>query len=159
MVRQSNQQLMVGDLFWVRVSSHSWWPSQVVDEKCVSNVVKPKKRSANDVLVRLYGNYRYMFVDPAKYRSEFNRILKQNNGNCREIFLKYLEQDIARMKPGGPKKRASESREESMEERIEEELPRDDVTLKKQKSDSPEPVSTLTCYIFLIETFFSHDFH
>ncbi|PIA46458.1 hypothetical protein AQUCO_01500180v1 [Aquilegia coerulea] len=147
MVKQSRQRHVLGDLLWVRIRSHLWWPAQVVDEKCVSNDAKPKKRSASEILVRLYGSYRYMFVDPAKYRSEFDRILKQNNGNYREIFLKYLEQvncqDISRMEPGSQKKRASESREESMEERFEEEAPREDVAVKKQKPDSPEPVPPL----------------
>ncbi|XP_015885974.3 uncharacterized protein LOC107421278 isoform X2 [Ziziphus jujuba] len=80
------------DVIWVKIHKDSWWPAQVVDENSISACNKPCSRAAGQVLVRLYGSYTYLYVDPIKSLSEFNIILKQNDGCYRAIFLKALEQ-------------------------------------------------------------------
>ncbi|KAA8528354.1 hypothetical protein F0562_035709 [Nyssa sinensis] len=92
-----------------RLSGSSWWPAQVVDEHTLSGRNKPSNRSAGGVLVRLYGSYKYKCVDPMKCRSEFENILKQHNGSCREIFMKALEQDLSSLKSGRSKRKGSKS--------------------------------------------------
>ncbi|OIV97857.1 hypothetical protein TanjilG_12614 [Lupinus angustifolius] len=61
----------LGDMIWIRLRHGSWWPAQVVDAKSVNKSMKPKKRSAGDILVRLYGSYKYSYVDPIRCKSEF----------------------------------------------------------------------------------------
>lgn len=96
-------EIMLGDLIWVRPSSSSWWPAQVVDANTVSESVKPIYRSVGEVLVRMYGSYKYLYVDPMKCRSDFEHILEQNNGSYTEIFQKALQQASARSKSGRSK--------------------------------------------------------
>lgn len=109
---QTCKEVFLGDLIWVSLHGSSWWPAQVFDDNAVSQRNKPRKRSAGEVLVRLYGSYKYMYVDPIKCRTEFDNILKQKNGNYNEIFEKALEQDLARLRSGGGKvKKGSASRQ------------------------------------------------
>ncbi|XP_019438502.1 PREDICTED: histone-lysine N-methyltransferase TRX1-like isoform X2 [Lupinus angustifolius] len=83
-----------GDVIWIKLRHGSWWPAQVVDAKSVDKSMKPRKRSVGDVLVRLYGSYKYSYVDPIQSRSEFETILKSNNGSYRDILLQSLEKDL-----------------------------------------------------------------
>ncbi|ONI35341.1 hypothetical protein PRUPE_1G530900 [Prunus persica] len=108
---QLGGKVKVPDLIWVKINGGSWWPAQVVDDNTVNVNNKPSKRSAGKVLVRLYGSYKYLYVDPLKYHSEFDIILKQNNGCYREILLKALEQDVSCLKSNRSKKQGSESKE------------------------------------------------
>lgn len=101
------------DIIWVKNRGGSWWPGQVVDENLISESSKQGNRSAGKVLVRLYGTYTYLYVDPTKCGSEFDTILKQNNGSHRKIFLKAVEQDIARLKAGQSKSQGSKSKDSS----------------------------------------------
>nr|AFK48621.1 unknown [Lotus japonicus] len=87
-------QVALGDVIYVKLHGSSWWPGQVVDDNSVSESVKPSKRSAREVLVRLYGSYTYLYADPAKSRSEFEEILKLNNGSHQQILLQSLEKDL-----------------------------------------------------------------
>ncbi|XP_058221271.1 PWWP domain-containing protein 4-like [Rhododendron vialii] len=109
---QTSKEVVLGDLIWVSLHGSSWWPAQVFDDNAVSRRNKPRKRSTGEVLVRLYGSYKYMYVDPIKCRSEFDNILKQKNGNYSEIFEKALEQDLGRLRSGrGNTKKGSTSQE------------------------------------------------
>ncbi|KAF3447239.1 hypothetical protein FNV43_RR12419 [Rhamnella rubrinervis] len=83
----------------------------VVDEDAINGCNTPSNKSAGEVLVRLYGSYTYLYVDPVKSLDEFDKILKQNNGSCREIFLKALEQEVPCSKGGKPKRQKYESKE------------------------------------------------
>ncbi|XP_020107875.1 uncharacterized protein LOC109723793 isoform X2 [Ananas comosus] len=92
-----------GDITWIKISDHSWWPSQVVDEESVAN--KPKKKAKDEVLVRIYGTCKYFYVDPLKFISEFESVRKRENISTRELLKKTLEQDISKMKSAGKSKR------------------------------------------------------
>uniref|UniRef100_A0A2P2JWI1 Uncharacterized protein MANES_18G059300 n=1 Tax=Rhizophora mucronata TaxID=61149 RepID=A0A2P2JWI1_RHIMU len=96
----SESEAGTGDLLWVKLGGGSWWPALVVDEDTVSGSSKPGNKSIGDVLVRLYGSYEYLYVDPIEHRSEFEITLKENNGSYREIFAKALEQDFSHAKSG-----------------------------------------------------------
>ncbi|KAH0989121.1 hypothetical protein GBA52_000604 [Prunus armeniaca] len=111
---QLGGEVKVADLIWVKINGGSWWPAQVVDDNTVNVNNKPSKRSAGKVLVRLYGSYKYLYVDPQKYHSEFDIILKQNNGCYREILIKALEQDVSCLKSSRSKKQGSKSKAESV---------------------------------------------
>ncbi|CAL0327339.1 unnamed protein product [Lupinus luteus] len=80
-----------GDVIWIKLRSRSWWPAQVVDAKSVDKSLKPRKSSVGKVLVRLYGSYKYSYIDPIQSRSEFETILKSNNGSYRDILQQSLE--------------------------------------------------------------------
>ncbi|KAL5558501.1 hypothetical protein UlMin_034712 [Ulmus minor] len=99
------------DLISVKIHGDSWWPAQVVDENIVSEAIKPGFKSAGEVLVRLYGSHTCLYVDPIKCHSEFSAVLKENNNCYREIFMKTLEQDLARLKAGKSKRQGSKSKE------------------------------------------------
>ncbi|TXG52678.1 hypothetical protein EZV62_021847 [Acer yangbiense] len=107
--RQLEGNVGLGDLIWVKLRGGSWWPAQVFDENTVSKTGKPGYRPAQAVLVRLYGSYEYLYVDPIKCHSKFEMVLKQNNGCCREIFEKSLEQELLHLKSGRSKRKASAS--------------------------------------------------
>lgn len=132
---QLRGKVMPGDLIWVRLRGLSWWPAQVVNENAVSRSNKPGNRSEDEVLVRVYGTYNYLYVDPVKCRSEFENILKQNNGSYREIFQKALEQDLPSAKCGRSKGRGSKSKESA--EEVESKTFKENGELKKLKPKRP----------------------
>ncbi|PIA56331.1 hypothetical protein AQUCO_00700572v1 [Aquilegia coerulea] len=105
---KSRGELMTGDAVWVRIRGSLWWPAQIVDENMVSRSSKPKKKLLDQVLVRLYGTYAYLYRDPLTDRAEFNKILKENNGSCLETFKKALEQDLSHRKPSTLKRSGCE---------------------------------------------------
>ncbi|KAK9109127.1 hypothetical protein Sjap_017187 [Stephania japonica] len=105
------EELYLGDVTWVKIRKSLWWPAQVADESMVNVSSKPKKKMKGEVLVRLYGSYKYLYCDPAKYWLEFEKILKENNGSYIETFQKSLEKDISNMKSRNQKKGDSETRE------------------------------------------------
>ncbi|GMH17395.1 hypothetical protein Nepgr_019236 [Nepenthes gracilis] len=102
--------LKPGDVTWVKLLGTSWWPAQVMDENTVSRKIKPRKRISSAVLVRLYGSYKYVYVDPMKSLSEFENILKQHNGSYREIIRKSLKRDLSKSEPGISKTQPSNSK-------------------------------------------------
>lgn len=104
-------EVLFGDMIWVKLHGQSWWPAQVVDETSVSVSNKHSKRSVGDVLVRLYGSYNFLYVDPMKYQSEFEKVLDQNKGSHTEIFKKSLEQEILDTKSGRAKGKGSKSKD------------------------------------------------
>ncbi|XP_020677264.1 uncharacterized protein LOC110095904 [Dendrobium catenatum] len=93
------QQFKQGDIIWSRINGGSWWPLQVADEKCVS--CKPKKIKNDEILVRLYGSFEHMYVDPANCVSKIEKIFGQEKSSNRDLFMRTLEEDITRMKSGG----------------------------------------------------------
>ena len=68
-------------------------------------------KTRDEVLVCASGSYNYLYANPVKCHSEFENILKQNNGNYREIFHKSLEQDLSSTKSSRSKGRGSKSKE------------------------------------------------
>ncbi|KAF9622695.1 hypothetical protein IFM89_032616 [Coptis chinensis] len=141
MANQIKEEFVLGDIAWVRIRNRSWWPAQVVDEKCVSKDSRPKRKSAKEILVRVYGSYRYLYVNPSKYRTEFENTLKRYNGSYKELFQNYLEKDVSRIQSDSLKRRVSETGEESAVEASNKETPGTDAGEKKQKPDSPGLVS------------------
>ncbi|KAF5206762.1 hypothetical protein FRX31_003651 [Thalictrum thalictroides] len=108
---KSRRGLMTGDVVWVRIRGSLWWPAQVVDENMVSRSSKPKTKVLDQVLVRLYGTYAYLYRDPVNDRAELNKILKENNGSYLETFKKALEQDLSHRKPSKLKRSGCEPTE------------------------------------------------
>ncbi|GAB4844909.1 hypothetical protein Ancab_038300 [Ancistrocladus abbreviatus] len=89
-----------GDVMWVKLRGSSWWPAQVINDSTVSRTNKPRKRIGDAILVRLYGSYKYLYVDPMRSLSEFRKILKQHDGSHREIFRKTLEKELSESSSG-----------------------------------------------------------
>ncbi|CAK9186603.1 unnamed protein product [Ilex paraguariensis] len=113
-VNQATREVNFGDLIWVRLHGSTWWPAQVFDENTVSGSTRPGNRSVGEVLVRLYGSYKYLYVDPHGSRLEFENILKESNGSYREILKNSLDLEFSRFKSRGSKGTKSKSRENTM---------------------------------------------
>ncbi|XP_028802174.1 uncharacterized protein LOC114757334 [Neltuma alba] len=108
----------LGDVIFVKLRGGSWWPAQVVDKNTVAKSARPGGKSAGKVCVRLYGSYEYLYVDPIKCRSEFEKILEQHNGSYREIFQKALEKDLPRSKPSKSKHSGSKTKGKDKAKRL-----------------------------------------
>ncbi|XP_010942679.1 uncharacterized protein [Elaeis guineensis] len=108
---QLKQQFKPGDITWIKIHGNSWWPAQVVDEKTVGN--KPKKKAKDEILVRQYGTYEYLYMDPWISSSEFGKFLKQENCNAGEAFQKFLEEDLLCLNSAGKSKRKVSKFEEN----------------------------------------------
>ncbi|KAH9756254.1 hypothetical protein KPL71_016027 [Citrus sinensis] len=117
-VKQLEGQFFPGDVTWAKLRGNIWWPAVVVDENTVSECNKPSKRASGGVLVRLYGSYEYLYVDPIKFHLEFQKVLEQSNGSHREIFEKALEQDLSHMKSGCSKEGKYKSDSASVQEQV-----------------------------------------
>ncbi|CAL9771519.1 unnamed protein product [Musa acuminata subsp. burmannicoides] len=87
------QKFIPGDIAWIKIHNNSWWPGQVVDEKSID--VKPKRKSKDEILIRLYGTYDYLYMDPLKCNMEFENFLKQDNITMKEAFQKSLDEDLS----------------------------------------------------------------
>lgn len=98
--KQSNGDFRPGDMTWIKLHGASWLPAQIVDDNAVSDNVKPRKRKSGEVLVRLYGTYKYSYMSPVTSLLEFNNVLKRNKSTQREIFRKTLEQDLSELQSG-----------------------------------------------------------
>ncbi|XP_047328161.1 DNA (cytosine-5)-methyltransferase 3B-like isoform X2 [Impatiens glandulifera] len=107
----SLNEVALGDIIWIKSRRLSWWPAQVADPSAVSKNKKPRKKSSSQVLVRIYGSYIYKYVDPVICRSEFKKILDQNNGSYSSIFEKNLERDMCRSQSGITKRKVSSSKD------------------------------------------------
>ncbi|KAI5404470.1 hypothetical protein KIW84_051580 [Lathyrus oleraceus] len=84
-----------GDLIHVKLPrSGLWWPAQVVDDEAVVSSLKPRSCRKGEVLVRVYGSHLFLNVDPVKSCSEFETILKNNNGDLQKILREGLEKVI-----------------------------------------------------------------
>ncbi|XP_048130791.1 uncharacterized protein LOC115739525 [Rhodamnia argentea] len=102
---QLKGEVLPGSLIWVRLNGDSWWPAQVVDGDSVSESNKPSNRLAGEVLVRLYGSYKYLYADPLKCQYEFESVLKQDNGSYHHVFVKALERELPSSTSATSKKR------------------------------------------------------
>ncbi|GAY41498.1 hypothetical protein CUMW_059920 [Citrus unshiu] len=81
-VKQLEGQFFPGDVTWAKLRGNIWWPAVVVDENTVSECNKPSKRASGGVLVRLYGSYEYLYVDPIKFHLEFQKDLSHMKSGC-----------------------------------------------------------------------------
>ncbi|KAI5655013.1 hypothetical protein M9H77_32200 [Catharanthus roseus] len=106
-INRSIRKANYGDLLWIQLHGSSWWPAQVVDDSTISAVCKPKKRRKGDVLVRLYGSYKYRFVDPISSYLEFEDILTKYNGS----HIAILKESLKQLKLGTPKKKLVKMKE------------------------------------------------
>lgn len=107
---QPMKQFKRGDILWIKTPKHCWWPGQIVDEDTVRS--RPKKKVKDGVLVRMYGCYEYLYVDPIKCSAEFENFLRQENLSVREAFQKAIDKDLFRVRSGSNQKRkVSESRD------------------------------------------------
>ncbi|KAK6940242.1 PWWP domain [Dillenia turbinata] len=132
------EQLILGDLIWVRQGGRTWWPALLVDENAVSSCNKPRNRSAGDVLVRLYGSYNYMYVNPTKCRSEFEKFLKRSNCSHAEIFRKALEQKLRRTKQHRSSNQDSSPTENSGLQDVEESISKGNGIENQESEASPK---------------------
>ncbi|XP_021743666.1 histone-lysine N-methyltransferase ATX1-like [Chenopodium quinoa] len=98
--KQSYAEFRPGDITWIKLRGTSWWPAQIVDGNAVSDNAKPRKGKSGEVLVRLYGTYKYLHMDPVKSLLEFTNVLKRNNSTQREMFKKALDQDLSELQSG-----------------------------------------------------------
>ncbi|KAG0494658.1 hypothetical protein HPP92_005652 [Vanilla planifolia] len=94
MAKLSEKEFHPGDIVWSRISGCSWWPVQVVDENCVA--CKAKKRKNNLVLVRVYGTFEHIYVEPSNCVSKIDNIFGQKE--CREVLQNSLNEDLALLK-------------------------------------------------------------
>ncbi|CAM8945764.1 unnamed protein product [Rhodiola kirilowii] len=92
-IRKSSGGVKLGDLIWVKLHPSSWWPAQVIDADTVSEEIKPCERSVGEVLVRVYGSYIYLYVDPSESRFEFDKTLTLYNGDYHQILKESLDKD------------------------------------------------------------------
>ncbi|XP_021903545.1 putative oxidoreductase GLYR1 isoform X2 [Carica papaya] len=137
-------KVTLGDLIWVKVGKDTWWPAQVVDENTVTESNKPKNRPAGKVLVRLYGSYQHLYVDPIKCHSQFKIVLEQNNGSHRDIFDKALDQEKIRSvkssksKSPGSKSKGNSSKKEKVSKKAKLDKEREKAKRKNQTKDASE---------------------
>jgi hypothetical protein len=110
-----------GDVIYVKLRSGSWWPAQVVDDKSILPSLKPRNRRAEDVLVRIYGSHTFLNVNPVRSCSEFETILKNNNGDLRKILQEGLEKDLPSSKKSASKAKGSPSTKKRKSNKKEEE--------------------------------------
>ncbi|KAF9603910.1 hypothetical protein IFM89_038820 [Coptis chinensis] len=140
-VVKSSEGSTSGDLVWIRLRGSLWWPAQVVDENMVSRSSRPRKRVPGGVLVRVYGTYTYLYRDLLKYRTEFKKILKQNDGSYLETFKKALEQDLSHRKRTTSKRTICESGEAVAATPTDEKLKHDTNKNNEQKFGSSGTVT------------------
>ncbi|XP_050218250.1 uncharacterized protein LOC126668984 [Mercurialis annua] len=104
------QVTAIGDVIWIKLRKSLWWPAVIVGSDSVEGD-KTGDRVTGEVRVRIYGSYKYMYVDPFKWHSEFQITLKQNNGSYREIFKESLEQDQSGSRSGQVKRKVSKTKD------------------------------------------------
>lgn len=104
-INQSIWKPDYGDLLWVRLHGSSWWPAQVVDESTVSAIHQPRKRREGEILVRLYGSYKYSFINPISSLLEFKDTLEKYSGSYNAILEESLKQDLHQLKCVSSKKK------------------------------------------------------
>ncbi|XP_059308123.1 uncharacterized protein LOC132059517 isoform X1 [Lycium ferocissimum] len=109
-LNKSNGEVDFGNLIWVQLDGQSWL-GQVVDEKAVGGNRKPPKKVAGEVLVRLYGSYTYLYVDPIKSQLEYEKIIEKYHGSHIKILGEALKQDLLHLKSGGMKMEDIKSKE------------------------------------------------
>ncbi|KAJ8543672.1 hypothetical protein K7X08_025290 [Anisodus acutangulus] len=109
-LNKSRGEVDFGNLIWVQLDGQSWL-GQVVDEKALGGNKKLTKKVAGEVLVRLYGSYTYLYVDPIKSQLEYEKIAEKYHGNHISILGETLKQDLLHLKSGGLKMEDIQSNE------------------------------------------------
>ncbi|URE46720.1 PWWP domain [Musa troglodytarum] len=105
---------------------------EVVDEKSID--VKPKKKSKDEILIRLYGTYDYLYMDPLKCNMEFENFLKQDNITMKEAFQKSLAEDLSHtISSGCSKRQVSHFREHTASESPKGKMQKQIKTARNQK--------------------------
>ncbi|KAK1441440.1 hypothetical protein QVD17_07329 [Tagetes erecta] len=138
---QPSKEGNFGELLWVKLHEHSWWPAQIVDENLVCSANIPSsKGSSTDVLVRLYGSYIYKYVDIPSSSTEFKSVLLKNNFNYHDILKRCLEQDLASLSSSKSRKRQqSKSKGKVMTEASQNgSSDKSPVSSKKRKQEKPK---------------------
>lgn len=107
---KSTMEVDFGKLICVQFNGQSWL-GQVVDEKVVGGNKKPTKKVAGEVLVRLYGSYTYLYVDPIKSQLEYEKIIERYHGSLVNILGEALKQDLLHLKSGAMKMKDIQSKE------------------------------------------------
>ncbi|KNA03789.1 hypothetical protein SOVF_205780 [Spinacia oleracea] len=108
--KKSNAEFKLGDMTWIKLRGTSWWPAQIVDKNAVSGNHKPRKGKSGEVLVRLYGTYKYLYMDPMTSLLEFNNVLKQSKNTQREIFRMALDKDLSDIQSGKTNRRRTKAK-------------------------------------------------
>ncbi|XP_049414524.1 uncharacterized protein LOC125877222 isoform X1 [Solanum stenotomum] len=112
-LNKSNVEVDFGNLIWVQLNGQSWL-GQVVDEMVVGGNKKPTKKVAGEVLVRLYGSYTYLYVDPIKSQLEYEKIIERYHGSLVNILGEALKQDLLHLKSGAMKTEDIQSKAETL---------------------------------------------
>lgn len=109
-LNKSSMEVDFGNLIWIQLNGQSWL-GQVVDEKAVGGNKKPTKKVAGEVLIRLYGSYTYLYVDPIKSQLEYEKIIEEYHGSLINILGEALKQDLLHLKSGAMKMEDIQSKE------------------------------------------------
>lgn len=128
----ASRDVNLGDLVWVQLPCSSWWLAQAVDENSVSGKFKPRNKSVGEVLVRLYGSYKYLYVDPIMSHGKFEDKFEAYSGNYMDILKETLEQESNCLRSGRSKRKEVKSKEFASDEVSQESIPKQDVTNKSQ---------------------------
>ncbi|KAM3238104.1 putative protein isoform X1 [Capsicum annuum] len=112
-LNKSSVKVDFGNLIWVQLNGQSWF-GQVVDEKAVGGNKKPTKKVAGEVLVRLYGSYTYLYVDPIKSQLEYEKIMEKYHGSLINILGEALKQDLLYLKSGAMEMEDMQSKAETL---------------------------------------------
>ncbi|CAA3004534.1 Hypothetical predicted protein [Olea europaea subsp. europaea] len=128
----ASRDVNLGDLVWVLLPCSSWWLAQAVDENSVSGKLKPINKSAGEVLVRLYGSYKYLYVDPIMSHGKFEDKHEAYSGNYMDILKETLEQELKCLRSGRSRRKEVKSKEFASDEVSQESILKQDVTNKSQ---------------------------
>ncbi|KAL2520738.1 uncharacterized protein Fot_24661 [Forsythia ovata] len=132
----TGRDLNLGNLVWVQLHCSSWWLAQAVDENSVSGKHKPKNKSAGEVLVRLYGSYKYLYVDPITSHGKFEDKLEAYSGNYMDILKEALKQELNCLRSRSERKEVK-SKEFATDEESHDSIPKKNITNKSQDTTTP----------------------
>ncbi|KAL2498075.1 PWWP domain-containing protein [Abeliophyllum distichum] len=128
----TSRDLNLGDLVWVQLHCSSWWLAQAVDENSVSGIHKPRYKSAGEVLVRLYGSYKYLYVDPIMFHGKFEDKLEAYSGNYMDILKEALKQELNCLRSSSSEKKLVKNKEFATDEESRGSIPKKNITNKSQ---------------------------
>ncbi|KAL2520735.1 uncharacterized protein Fot_24658 [Forsythia ovata] len=133
----TSRDLNLGDLVWVQLHCSSWWLAQAVDENSVSGKHKPRYKSAGEVLVRLYGSYKYLYVDPITSHGKFEDKLEAYSGNDMDILKEALKQELNCLRSSRSERKVVKSKEFATDEKSQDSIPKKNITNKSQDTTTP----------------------
>ncbi|KAL2498083.1 PWWP domain-containing protein [Abeliophyllum distichum] len=132
----TSRGLNLGNLVWVQLHCSSWWLAQAVDENSVSDKHKPRNKSAGEVLVRLYGSYKYLYVDPITSHGKFEDKLEAYSGNYMDILKEALKQELNCHRSRSEREEVK-SEEFATDEESHDSIPKKNITNKSQDTTTP----------------------